>query len=142
MGELQAEDRDPAGALQHHGVARPRSRVLEQRPPGGQRRARQGRHLLVGQELRDLGHALLAEDRQLRPAPGIGEPSDDINFSSVGGPEIQSWKNIVATRSPGFTRVTPGPTASMTPQPSENGVIAPAVDGARVYMPLTISMSR
>ena len=24
-----------------------------------------------------------------RPAPGIGEPRDELSFSSVGGPEIQ-----------------------------------------------------
>ncbi|MND07151.1 hypothetical protein D3C83_289530 [compost metagenome] len=49
-------------------------------------------------------------------------PSADIWPAGVGGPEIQFWKNIVATRSPGTNRVTPGPTASTTPQPSENGV--------------------
>ena len=49
----------------------------------------------------------------------------------------------VATRSPTATRVTPGPTASTTPQPSENGVIVPpAVAEPRLYMPFTISMSR
>ena len=77
-----------------------------------------------------------------RPAPGIGEPSDDISFSTVGGPEIQFWKNIVATRSPGFTRVTPGPTASTTAQPSERGVIGPPVAGPRAYIPCTINRSR
>ena len=35
MGELQAEDRDAAGALQRHSIARLQARVLEQRAPGG-----------------------------------------------------------------------------------------------------------
>jgi hypothetical protein len=77
-----------------------------------------------------------------RPAPGIGEPSDELSFSRVGGPQIQFWKNRVATRSPGWTRVTPGPTASTIPQPSEKGVIAPPAAAPRAYVPWTIKRSR
>ena len=78
-----------------------------------------------------------------RPAPGIGKPRDELSFSSVGRPAIQFWKKSVETRSPMATRVTPGPTASTTPQPSEKGVITPdAVDEPRLYMPLIIRRSR
>ena len=72
----------------------------------------------------------------------MGWPSEVTSFSTVGGPEIQPWKNMVATRSPTATLVTPSPTASTTPQPSEKGVIASAPVGARPYMPLTIRKSR
>ena len=66
------------------------------------------------------------------PAPGMGLPRALVSFSTVARPEVQFWKKRVETRSPGFTRVTPSPTASTTPQPSENGVMVPAMAGPRL----------
>ena len=61
MGELQAEDRDAAGALQDHRIAGFKTGILEQPAPGGETCAGQGRDLLVGEELRDLRDPVLAK---------------------------------------------------------------------------------
>ena len=42
--------------------------------------------------------------------------------AGVHPPSSQSWKNVVVTAMPGWTVVTPGPTASTTPAPSEFGI--------------------
>ena len=72
VGELQAEDRHPARALQDHRIAGLQAGVLEQAPPGGEAGAGQGRDLLVGEEVGDLRDPLLAEHLQLCPGARDG----------------------------------------------------------------------
>src|SRR5438876_217804 len=49
-----------------------------------------------------------------------GQPSASP-LAAIGGPSSQLWKKVPATRSPGARPVTPAPTASTTPAPSESG---------------------
>ena len=70
LGELQTEDRDAAGPLQHHPVPGLQPRVFEQSPPGGQGGARQRRDLIVGQEVGHFRDAVLMECGQLAADSG------------------------------------------------------------------------
>ena len=70
LGELQREDRDAAGALHHHGIAGLEA-AFHEPPPRRETRARQRRDLLIGEEGRDLGHALLRQQHVLREAPVV-----------------------------------------------------------------------
>ena len=66
VGELQAEDRDAAGALQQDGVAGFELGVLHHGVPGGDAGAGQRRALLQRQMRRDFHHAVLFQQRIVR----------------------------------------------------------------------------
>src|SRR3546814_7434188 len=50
--------------------------------------------------------------------------------SAVQGPSVQFWKKQPATRSPAANSVTPSPTASTSPAPSELGMRGSAMPRA------------
>ena len=54
--------------------------------------------------------------------PSIGPPSALAKPSWVGGPDSQPGKKLGQTRSPALNRVTPAPTATTSPTPSETGI--------------------
>ena len=74
----RGEDRDAAGAEQQHPVTRLDPASLDQRVPGGERGARQGRGLFEGEALRDRQRApggendLLGQDAVARSAERAG----------------------------------------------------------------------
>ena len=66
-----------------------------------------------------------------------GQPSASP-LTGGGGPSSQPWKKVPATLSPGAMDLTPVPTASTTPAPSESGIPA-ALMAEPKYTPLTIA---
>ena len=54
--------------------------------------------------------------------PSRPPPSALAWVSAAIGPPIQRWKKQPATRSPALTRVTPSPTSTTSPAPSESGM--------------------
>ncbi len=54
--------------------------------------------------------------------PSIGPPSERLTRSSVSSPAIQRCENVGQTRSPTENRVTPAPTSTTSPTPSEIGI--------------------
>jgi hypothetical protein len=60
--QLQSEDRDAARAHDQDGLPRAQATLVDERMPGGDGRARQGRGLLVAQVLRDPDEAVLVQD--------------------------------------------------------------------------------
>ena len=71
--------------------------------------------------------------------PGRVPPRARRRLLADGLPSNHDWKNIGHTRSPTETRVTPSPTAAISPAPSENGM------NGRLYdppFPSTVRRSR
>ena len=96
----------------------------EERIPCRNRRAGQGGGFFEREMLRhchqpfgvQAAPARRASRRSRRPAPNA------ICASLGAGPSSQVCMKIPATRSPGLTRVTPGPTAVTSPAPSDRGI--------------------
>ena len=53
--------------------------------------------------------------------PWIAPPSELAAYSGSISPPSQVCMKMPATRSPGFTRVTPGPISATSPAPSDSG---------------------
>jgi hypothetical protein len=54
--------------------------------------------------------------------PSRGPPRVVAKIARAGAPPSQPWWKIGHTRWPTATRVTPGPTATTSPTPSETGI--------------------
>ena len=62
--------------------------------------------------------------------PSVAPPSAVDCTSAGGSPPGQRWKKLPATLSPTLTRVTPEPTSTTSPAPSDSGMTF-SFDGMR-----------
>ena len=123
-GELEPEDRHATGAEHEHGAARLRGDGLEQRVPGGERGAGQRRRLLEGEAVGEAHEARRpvapparpASRRRCRRAPHGGTRTRK-------GPSRHPGKKFAETRSPTAQPSTPSPTSTISPAPSDSGMV-------------------
>ncbi len=72
--------------------------------------------------------------------PSMSPPRAPRALVGVSGPSSQFCIKMPATRSPGFHAETPGPTATTSPPPSEQGMRGNFILG--LYSPFTTIKSR
>ena len=106
--------------------------------PCGDRGARQSRGFFERKMLGKMHQTLGIQADLLGHHAVDGAAQRGIGFAVVGRPfDPVLHEDAAATRSPGLTRVTPGPTAVTSPAPSESGI-----SGALTPRPISPAQDR